>query len=130
MRIMMDRPSEGLGGILDVGQLLCGWWSVDALYDERGGQLTSDKSGAWGGTGWEMKGAGVEEDGWVRTEIIVLGMWEGEKERTRGLYRTSSVNRRTGPREDQAGTCALDLLDRPRVQLPVPKEPLSLSRPI
>lgn len=51
---------------------------VDTLYGERAGQLTSDKLATWGEADWR-KGAGVEEEDWVRTEIMVLELW-GKRE--------------------------------------------------
>lgn len=45
-------------------------------------KLTSDKLATWGEVDWG-KGEGVEEEVWVRTEIIVEGI-VGEKRRRRG----------------------------------------------
>ena len=45
-------------------------------------QLTSDRSATFGEADWGT-GVGVEEGGWVRTEIIVRELWmggEGERE--------------------------------------------------
>ena len=79
MWIMMNGPSEGLDGVLNASQLVHKRQSVDGRYDESSAELTSDRSGTWGGADWG-KGAGVEEEGWVRTEIIALGLWWGRRE--------------------------------------------------
>jgi hypothetical protein len=69
IRIMLDKPGKRFDGILDAGQLLGELRSVDTLCNERR-QLTSDNLETWGEADWG-KGAGVEEGGWARTEIIV-----------------------------------------------------------